>query len=83
MAMPETRDDIGFDVHYDDCYPQALQRDFRAAGFRRVQMQLTWACPGYFTAIYPLFLAYALYEWTVRKLGIRRLAAYVVVKATR
>jgi SAM-dependent methyltransferase len=82
-AMPSTRDDIGFDVHYDDCYPQALMRDFRAAGFRKVQMRLTWACPGYFTAFYPLFLAHALYEWTVRSLGIRRLAAYVVVKATR
>jgi len=82
-AMPETRDDIGFDVHYDHCYPQALARDFKAAGFRRVQMQLTWACPGYFTAVYPLFLAHALYEWIVRKLRIHRLAAYVVVKATR
>jgi SAM-dependent methyltransferase len=82
-AMPATRDDIGFAVHYDDCYPQALGRDFRAAGFKKVQMQLTWACPGYFTAFYPLFLAHALYEQTVRRLGIRRLAAYVVVKATR
>ena len=82
-VMPSTRDDIGFAVHYDHCYPQALAHDFRAAGFRKVQMQLTWACPGYFTAFYPLFLTHALYEQIVRRLGIRRLAAYVVVKATR
>ena len=82
-VMPETRDHINFDVHYDDCYPQALMRDFRAAGFRKVQMRLTWACPDYFTAIYPLFLVYALYERIVRGLGIRRLAAYMMVKATR
>jgi SAM-dependent methyltransferase len=82
-VMPSTRDDIGFAVHYDRCYPQALAHDFRAAGFRKVQMQLTWACPGYFTAFYPLFLTHALYEQIVRRLGIRRLAAYVVVKATR
>lgn len=82
-VMPSTRDGIGFEVHYDHCYPQALERDFRAAGFRDVQMQLTWACPGYFTAFYPLFLTHALYEQTVRRLGLRRLAAYVVVKAIR
>ena len=82
-VMPETRDHVNFEVRYDDCYPQALMRDFRAAGFRKVQIRMTWASPDYFTAFYPLFLVYALYEQIVRALGIRRLAAYMVVKATR
>ena len=82
-VMPSTRDGIGFEVHYDHCYPQALENGFRAAGFRDVQLQLTWACPDYFTAFYPLFLAHTLYEQIVRRLRLRRLAAYVVVKAIR
>jgi SAM-dependent methyltransferase len=82
-VMPSTRDHVNFEVRYDHCYPQAMMHDFRAAGFRKVQMRLTWACPGYFEAIYPLFLAHALYEHIVRGLGVRRLAAYMMVKATR
>ena len=70
--MPHTRAYIGFPVHYDHCYPQALEHEFRMAGFSDVQLQTTWACPGYFLAIYPLFLFHALYEQVVRRLRLRR-----------
>jgi ubiquinone/menaquinone biosynthesis C-methylase UbiE len=82
-VIPQTREVVGFPVHYDHCYPQALEREFRAAGFSDVQLRTTWACPGYFSAIYPLFLCYAIYEQVVRRLRLRRLAAYTVVRAVR
>lgn len=82
-VMPHTRDAVGFPVRYDHCYPQALEREFRTAKFSDVQLETTWACPGYFAAIYPLFLLHALYEQIVRRLGVRRLAAYAVVRAVR
>jgi ubiquinone/menaquinone biosynthesis C-methylase UbiE len=82
-VMPSTRGAIGFPVHYDHCYPQALERVFRAAGFSDVQLQVTWACPGYFLTVYPLFLCHALYEHIVRRLRLRRLSAYAMVRAVR
>lgn len=80
---PWTRGVVGFPVHYDHCYPQALDREFRAAGFSDVQMDLTFACSAYFHAVYPLFLCHALYEMTVRRLKIHRMASYVLLRAIR
>lgn len=74
---------FGFKVHYDNCYPSALERQFRAAGFSDVQVQLSWSCDNFFVGIYPIYLAHALYEQVVRRLRIRRLAAYAIVRATR
>lgn len=74
---------VGFRIHYDHCYPQALEREFQAAGFSNVELAISWACGGYFRGIYPLYILHALYEQTVRRLGIRRLAAYVIVRAVR
>jgi SAM-dependent methyltransferase len=83
VVMPWTRGNVEFPVVYDHCYPQALEKEFRAAGFSRVESWITWAQPGYFEAVYPAFLLQALYEWAVRHLRLRRLAAYTVVRATR
>jgi hypothetical protein len=70
-------------VHYDHCHPAGLEQAFRAAGFRNVEVAVTWAQPGYFEEIYPAFLIHALYETVVRRLRLRRLAAYMVVRAER
>jgi SAM-dependent methyltransferase len=82
-VMPDTRGAVGFQVHYDHCYPQALAREFRAAGFSTVEFETTWACPGYFEAVYPLFLIHGLYEQALRRLRLQRLAAYTMVRAVR
>ena len=83
LVMPNTRGQVEFPVVYDRCWPQALENAFKTAGFHEVQCELTWACPGYFEAVFPLFVLHAVWEWTIRKLGIRSLAAYTVVCATR
>lgn len=83
LIMPWTRGQVEFPVHYDHCYPQALEREFRAAGFSSVESSITWAQPGYFEAAYPIFLLHALYEWVIRRLQLRKLAAYTVIRATR
>jgi SAM-dependent methyltransferase len=80
---PWTRGSVGFPVHYDHCYPAALEREFRAAGFSEIQLRYTWACQGYFTGVYPLFLLHALYEQVVRRLRLRRLTSYALVRAIR
>ena len=72
-----------FPVVYDHCWPQALEREFRQAGFCEVRCEITWACPGYFEAVFPLFVMHAAWEWAARTLRIRRLAAYAVIRAVR
>lgn len=81
--MPWTGEHTWFPVHYDHCFPQALEREFREAGFAEVRSWVTWAQPGYFEAIYPLFLLHAGYEFILRHLRARRLAAYMVIRAVR
>lgn len=82
-VMPKTIDQVEFDVFYDQGWPAAITRAFEEAGFEDVSVEVTWAQPGYFEAIYPLFLLHALYERVLRTLGLRRMAAYMVVSATR
>ena len=74
---------FGFKIYYDRCYPSALERAFRGAGFTDVRTEISWSCDAYFTGVYPLYLLHALYEQIVRRLRIRRLAAYVIVRAVR
>jgi SAM-dependent methyltransferase len=81
---PWYRDEnFGFKVYYDHCFPNALDREFVMAGFSDVQLQVSWACEDFFRGVYPLYLLHALYEQAVRRLRIRRLAAYTIVKAIR
>ena len=78
---PGSRGQVEFRVFYDHCDPETMRGLFLAAGFREVTIDVTWAQPGYFETLLPLFLTTSLYEWVVRRLGIRRLAAYMVVSA--
>jgi SAM-dependent methyltransferase len=82
-VMPWTRGQVEFDVHYDHCDPKAIKQVLDESGWRRVNIRVCWAQPGYFEAVYPLFLAHAVYEWVVRRLRLWRLASYMVVRAER
>lgn len=82
-AVPGSRGQIGFEVHYDRCHPRALERTFREAGFRHVEVSQCWAQPGYVEWFLPLYLAHAAYEWVVRRLRVRLLASYMIVRAER
>jgi ubiquinone/menaquinone biosynthesis C-methylase UbiE len=83
MVMPWTKGQVEFDVFYDQGHPAAMERTFRDAGFRDVEIEVTWAQGGYFVALYPLFLLHGAYEAIVRRLGIRRAASYMIVRAVR
>jgi SAM-dependent methyltransferase len=81
---PWFRDEnFGFNVFYDHCYPSALEREFRVAGFSNIDIQVSWACEDFFVGIYPIYLVHAAYEQVVRRLRIKTLAAYTIVKAIR
>lgn len=83
FAIPSSVGVVEFDVHYDHTDPVALERLFREAGFRDVSVSWTAAQADYFKPFLPAYLAVALYQTAVRALGLRRLAAYVIVDAWR
>lgn len=74
---------FGFKVHYDCCYPAALEREFKSAGFSSVETQVSWSCDYFFVGVYPIYLLHAAYEQVVRRLRLRQMAAYTIVKAVR
>jgi ubiquinone/menaquinone biosynthesis C-methylase UbiE len=80
---PSTVNHTEFDVHYDQGTPEQLRRAFEAAGLRDVSVEVTWAQPGYFEPIFPVYVVYSLYEWITRRLQIRSLAAYMVLRAQK
>jgi len=82
-VKPDTRGQVEFEVFYDHCHPAALEGLFTEAGFREVSVEVCWAQSGYFEPVPPLFLLTSLYDWIVRRLAFRRLAAYLIVSATR
>ena len=81
--MPHTRGQVEFPVVYDHGHPAAMKRVFKHAGFRQVRVEVCWAQPGYFEWFTPLFMLTSLYEYVMRLLRVRRLAAYMIVIAER
>ena len=80
---PESKGVVEFPVIYDDCWPQALERDFRQAGFSQVDTRIIWRQTDYFEPVYPLFLLSLIYERIIALLNLRKFAAYTVVRAVR
>jgi ubiquinone/menaquinone biosynthesis C-methylase UbiE len=83
FAVPGSIGVVEFDVHYDQTDPVALERLFRAAGFRDVRVSWTAAQADYYKTFAPAYLLIVAYQTLVRALGLRRLAAYVMVDARR
>jgi SAM-dependent methyltransferase len=83
LFLPSTRGVVEFDVFYDKTYPKGIEGAFVRAGFRDVEIECTWDQAEYFHAIFPLFVLVFLYQRLVESLGIRTLAAYVIVRAVR
>ena len=80
---PSTIGQTEFDVHYDQGTPDQLKATFEAAGLRDVSVEVTWAQPEYFESFFPVFILYSLYEWITRRLQIRSLASYMVLRASK
>jgi len=80
---PESRGICGFPVVYDRCYDSAIRSILVEEGFELVSLRLSYYQSGYFDFLVPLFLISAAYEWLVYSLGVRNLAAYMLVIARK
>jgi SAM-dependent methyltransferase len=82
-VYPHTHEVVEFPVFYDRCQPGAFERLLRERGFTDIEVRVSFNQTDYAAALLPAFLVVALYELVVRALGLRGLAAYVLVTARR
>jgi ubiquinone/menaquinone biosynthesis C-methylase UbiE len=80
---PSTKEVIEFPVFYDRCYPSGIEESLERHGFQDVRIEVSYNQAGYFGAFFPAYLLCLLYESIVRRLGLRNLAAYMLVVAER
>ena len=79
----DSRGICGFPAVYDRCYPAALERILERNGFASVRIQTSWYQAFYFAFFLPLFLLALLYDFVLHTLGVRPLAAFLLITAQR
>lgn len=82
-VYPHTHEVVEFPVFYDCCQPGAFEALLRRQGFDEIEVRVSFNQTDYASALLPAFVLVALYELAVRALGLRDLAAYVLVTASR
>ena len=83
LLFPTSEGVIEFETRYDHCEPAALEALFARAGFSSVEVEVSWAQAEYFRVFFPVYALVGLYQSLLRRLGIRRLAAYAAIEAVR
>lgn len=81
--VPGSSGRLGFPAHYDRTYASEISRLLERHGFAVAEVRVSYYQSPYLESLMPLFVLSALYELCVRALGLRDLAAYVVVVAER
>jgi len=80
---PQSKGTCGFPAYYDNCYYTGFTRLLKKHGFEVVEVHLSYYQSPYFAFFLPLFLVSAVYEAFIRVLGVKDLAAYVLVVARK
>jgi ubiquinone/menaquinone biosynthesis C-methylase UbiE len=83
FVKPESVGVVEFPVYYDRCTPAEMEASMRRHGFQDVRIEVTYSQTDYFDAFFPAFVACAAYEKLVERLGLRNLAAYMLVVGRR
>lgn len=83
FVSPDTVGKVEFEVHYDHCYPRAIEGVMPDAGFRNVTVDASHISADYFFPLFALYLLVWAYESLVRRLDARSLMAYMMVTAER
>jgi ubiquinone/menaquinone biosynthesis C-methylase UbiE len=81
--LPGFKGICGFPAAYDKCYYSAMRKLLVKNGFELVEVKTNYYQSPYFDFCFPLFAVSAAYEVLVRLLGLKNLAAYVLVVARR
>jgi ubiquinone/menaquinone biosynthesis C-methylase UbiE len=80
---PSQKGICGFPAVYNLCYYSAMENLLRKNGFDPVDVVPSYYQSQYFSFCFPLFVASAAYELLIWLLGLRNLAAYLLVVARK
>ena len=83
FILPESKGICGFPAVYNECYFSAIRNLLLNNGFELVDVKPSYYQSQYFDFCFPLFAVSAGYEVLVKLLGLRNLAAYLLVVARR
>lgn len=81
--VPGSKKILGFPAYYDRTYPAGMRRVLRDAGFDVVDERVTYYQAEYFAFLFPAYALNAAYELLISWLGVRNLAAAVLVVARK
>jgi len=83
VLIPGSEGILGFPVYYDNCTPSAMMRVLRRNGFEITDIRVSYGQTDYFAFLLPLYLLVALFEMVLMALGLKNLAATVLITARR
>lgn len=81
--FPESKGILGFPAFYDNCYYSGIRKLLERHGFEVIGAHLSYYQSPYFYFFVPLFLVSAIYEMVIRVLGVKDLAAYMLIIARK
>jgi len=80
---PNFEAECGFKAFYDGTYPSAMARKLESSGFEIVEIRRRYYQSIYYNFFVPLYLVFVLYDLAVYALGIRDLAAQLLIIARK
>jgi SAM-dependent methyltransferase len=81
--FPSQKGICGFPALYDACYCSAIVNLLHKNGFDLIDVTPSYYQSQYFSFFFPLFVLSAAYELLVWRLGLRNMAAYLLVVARK
>lgn len=82
-AFPERKDELGFVAYYQSCSYPGLPRLFERQGFKIDYLRFRYYQSAYYVALFPIYLVSALYDWSMWKLGVKKLASQYLLVASK
>lgn len=73
----------GFPAHYDHTYPTAIEKLLAKHGFTQIDVRVSYYQSFYFGFFLPGYVLVLCYDLLVRALGLRNLAAFILIKAVK
>lgn len=83
LAIPSAKGQVEFPVFYDQGTAKQMRQLLEKAGFSDIKVEVCYSQSGYFHPVLPVYLLVAAYQGLIRKLGLRQLAAYLIIDARK
>lgn len=83
LFLPGARKDCGFPAYYEDLWYKKIKEDYKKAGFRIEKIYFRYLQADYYTFFIPLFLLNYLWDYLMKKLGLKNMCTHMMVVARK